>query len=417
MKKNNKKKHNIIIIVCLFILVFIVSIYLYIFKSGYDFMNKYSNRVYPDTYISGKNISNMSDEELSLYLVNLENKIQNIKISININEKNYNYKLQDLGIYIDKEEIISNVLYNSEKTSLYASIKRLFNGKTDKYNYKIIYSQINIKDFVNNLKKQVDIEGLSGELKMTDRNLSYEGYKEGYSLDKEKLIDAIETEVYKSLKNNDINDIKVIKINASGKKIDKSNKDLSSINKKVATFATEYFHDTARDQNLKMALNSIDKVVVMPGEEFSFFDYAGPYNKEGYLKYDDMIGNGVCQVSTTLYNALLLMGIKATDRSVHSEVTEYVAGGLDAMVASNGNESLSDFKFKNTLSYPIYISAYLEDNFIKIDIWSNEDALLGRTYKSESVKRNNYVYDTYLYTIKDNQIINKEHLATNSYIN
>lgn len=417
MKKNKNLKLNIIIIICLVILLLICGIYLYIFFSGYNYMNKYKQKVYPSTYIYGKDISNMNDKDLSLYLVNLENEIQNIKLSININEKNYNYQLRDLGIYINKEEIIKQILYNSEKNSLYYSIKRLFKKDIDKYNYKIIYSEVNIKDFVNKLKKQVDIEGLSGELKMVDRNLSYEGYKEGYSLNKEQLIKTIETEIYKSLKNNDIDNIKVIKVKAQGKKIDKSNKDLSSINKKISMYNTKYFHDTNRDQNLKMALNSIDKVVVMPNEEFSFFDYAGPYDKEGYLKYDDMIGNGVCQVSTTLYNALLLMGIKATDRSVHSEVTEYVAGGLDAMVASNGNESLSDFKFKNTLSYPIYISAYLKDDLICIDIWSNEEALSGYSYKSESIKRNDYVYDTYLYTFKDNQFINKEHLATNSYKN
>lgn len=416
MKKKKKTSRTIFLLVCFLILFFIMGIYLYIFISGKNFMKEYKYKVYPNTYISGVDIGNMSDKELSSYLVSLEGKIQNIKVNMTINDKNYNYTLKDLGVFINKEEILKTILLKEEKASLYDSVMRLFHGGEDQYNYKIIYSEVAIKDFVNNLKKQVDIEGLSGELKMNNRSLSYEGYKEGYSLDKEKVIDQIETEIYKNLKNKKIEDIKVITIKAKGKKIDNRNKDLSSINKKISSFSTKYYHEINRDINLKIATNSIDKVVIMPKEEFSFFDYVGPYDKEGYVEYEKMIGNGVCQVSTTLYNALLLASIKSTERSVHSDVTEYVPGGMDAMVASLNGENTSDFKFINTLDYPIYISAYLTDDRICIDIWSNENALNNKKYKSESVRINSSTYNSYLYTYdeKDN-LLKKELLGVNTY--
>ncbi len=415
MMKKRKKIQTLFLFVCIFLLFLIVGIYIYLYSSGKSFMDTYKNKVYPNSYISGVAIGDMNDHELSLYLVSLEEKIKNIKLNINVNDKNYNYTLGDLGVYINKEEILRNVLLKKEKNSLYASIMRLFHGGVDTYNYKIVYSEVSIKDFVNLLKKQVDIEGLSGELKMKNRTLSYEGYREGYSLDKEKVIRQIESAVYKSLKNENIDDIKVINVKAKGEKIDKSNKDLSSINKKVASFSTKYYHSMG-EKNLEMALSFIDQVVVMPNDTFSFFNYVGPYDKAGYVEYDGLVGNGVCQVSTTLYNALLLTGIKATERSVHSDVSEYVPGGMDAMVSSLDGKNTTDFQFINTLDYPIYISAYLTEDKVCIDIWSNENALLDKVYKVESIRIDSYTYQSYLYTYDVNGVLlKKDLLGVDSY--
>jgi len=162
-------------------------------------------------------------------------------------------------------------------------------------------------------------------------------------------------------------------------------------------------------------VEDIDKVVILPGKEFSFFDYAGPYDKPGYLPFENMVGNGVCQIPTALYNALLLSGIKPTQRDKHGELVDYVPGGLDAAVASSGNNSLVDFKFKNTLKYPIYISSYIDGQYVVIDLWSNKDALEGYEYKVESVALNKLAYEVYLYKYKDGSIIDQELISKDLY--
>ena len=412
--KKKKVVRNILIIICSIILVFIMGIYVYIYYFGKNTLLAYKYKVYPNTYIASNNVSGMSDKELVSYINNLEGDIKNIKLNITVNNKNYNYTLDDIGVYINKEELVNKILNNNYNKKVYTSIKRLSEGN-DKYSYKIVYSDTSIKDFVNNLKKQVDIEAISGELKVDDdRNLSYGGNKEGYSLDKDKVIEQIKAEIYKSLINTNIEDVRVINVKASGKKIDNSNKDLSTINTKIASFSTKYQH-TDGYINLKKAAEYIDKVVVMPKEEFSFFDYAGPYDKEGYVLYDDLIGNGVCQASTTLYNAILLSGIKATARTAHTDKPDYVMGGADAMVASINGESSTDFKFVNTLDYPIYISSYLDDNNIYVDIWSNDKVLDNKYYEVESIALGNNTYDIYLYTYRYNQLISKDYLYRDSY--
>ena len=414
MKKTFKLKY-ILIGICVSILLFIVGIYSYIFISGKKFMDEYKYKAYPSTYISGVDVSNMSDRELSSYMINLEDNIKSIKLNITVNDKNYNYTLDDLGISINKNEVIRDILAKEEKKSLMASVRRLFNGGNDQYQYTITYNEIKIRDFVNNLKKQVDIEGLSGELRMQNNVVSYDGYKEGYALNKEETTEIVENELYKALKNQDIESIDVINVKASGEKIDKSNHDLSSINTKISSYKVKYADISTLKNNLEIAINDIGKVVIMPGKEFSFFEYAGPYDKGGYREFKNMVGNGVCEVSTALYNSVLLTGITDISREHHAELTDYVPGGLDAMVVSLDGQSLTDFKFKNTLNYPIYISAYFEGEYIVIDLWSNEAALDNKEYRVESIALNNLAYDTYLYTYQNGILINSTHLSRDYY--
>ena len=412
--KRNVLKISIISI-CSLLILLIVGVYGYIFFSGKKFMDEYKYKAYPSSYLNGVDISGMSDKELSTYLVKLENNIKNIKINVNVNDKSYNYKLDDLGVSINKREVMKNIISKKEKTSIMSSVKRLFNSKKESYQYTITYSEIGIRDFVNNLKKQVDIEGLSGEIIEENHEVSYQGYKEGYSLDKDSTKKIVETEIYRALKNQKAEDIKVINVKATGEKIDKSDHDLSSIDTKISSFKVKYGKDEKLQNNLKIAIGDIDKVVIMPGNDFSFFDYAGPYDKTGYQAYENMVGNGVCQVSTALYNSLLNAGIKPTKRETHAELVDYVPGGLDAMVASSGNTNLTDFTFKNTLNYPLYISAYFEGEYIVIDLWSNKDALEGFDYKVESVALNKLAYKTYLYKYSNGEFVDQELISTDIY--
>ena len=415
MNKKGIKLSYIIIGICITILLLIVGTYTYIFVSGKKFMDEYKYKAYPSTYLSGVNVSNMTDKELATYIVNLEDDIKSIKLNITVNDRNYNYTLDDLGVSINKNETIKQILDQEGKKSLMASVNRLFNGGSDHYQYTITYSEIRIRKFVNELKKQVDIEALSGELKMQNKQVSYEGYKEGYALNKEKTKEIVESEIYKALKDQDVKKIKVINIKADGDKIDKSNHDLSSINKKISSYKVKYASNDILKNNLEIAIKDIDKVVVMPGKEFSFFEYAGPYDKEGYQSFKNMVGNGVCEVSTALYNAILQVGIIPTERAHHDERTDYVPGGLDAMVASLDNQSLSDFKFKNTLKFPIYISTYFDGEYVVVDLWSNEEALDKKEYKVESIMLNQLAYDTYLYTYQDGNMIDSTLLSRDFY--
>ena len=144
----------------------------------------------------------------------------------------------------------------------------------------------------------------------------------------------------------------------------------------IAEFSTKLPNDTkARDNNIKLACKIINGAVVNAGDTFSFWNILGGPTKEGgYEKaktftsdgeVTESYGGGVCQISTTIYNAVLkVKGLKVTERHKHSRDVPYIKDGKDAAVSYNS----ADLKFKNNLDYDIKIEAKVEDRNVKIKL-------------------------------------------------
>lgn len=129
----------------------------------------------------------------------------------------------------------------------------------------------------------------------------------------------------------------------------------------TTSFATS---DSSRSANVRNACNKVNGTVLYPGEEFSTLATIAPFTQEnGYLpagsyfagKVVDSVGGGICQVSSTLYNAVLYSELEVTYRTNHMMAVSYVKLGLDATVSE---DSGIDFTFKNNTEHPIYIEGY-----------------------------------------------------------
>lgn len=143
----------------------------------------------------------------------------------------------------------------------------------------------------------------------------------------------------------------------------------------LSTFSTRYDASIAsRTTNLKIAVNKINGVTVMPGETFSYNKTLGKRTAEagyqdaaGYAggKVVQMIGGGICQVSSTLYDAVVYANLDIVERHNHAFTTSYVGAGKDATVVYGS----LDFKFKNTRNYPIQIKASAQNGIVTISIY------------------------------------------------
>lgn len=130
-------------------------------------------------------------------------------------------------------------------------------------------------------------------------------------------------------------------------------------------------HSTAeRTDNIRLAMSKINGYVLEKGKTFSFNKVVGNRNLEngyktalGYVSGEmvEVIGGGVCQVSTTLYSAALCAGLTITEREPHSMPVSYIELGQDATVNYMRGHMI-DLKFKNETGYPIYITAGVEEN-------------------------------------------------------
>lgn len=143
----------------------------------------------------------------------------------------------------------------------------------------------------------------------------------------------------------------------------------------LATFTTYYgTGDTGRCHNIYLAAKSITQTVVMPGETFSYNNLIGECSpRTGYREstiylngeLSTGIGGGICQVSTTLYNAVVRANLEIVQRRNHSLSVTYVPLGQDAMVSIGS----SDFQFKNNRDYPIKVVAYTGTGSITCQIY------------------------------------------------
>lgn len=143
----------------------------------------------------------------------------------------------------------------------------------------------------------------------------------------------------------------------------------------LATYTTRYdASDTNRTTNLRIACQKINEKVVLPGETFSYNKTLGERSiATGYKNakvYEngevvDGIGGGICQISSTLYNAVLMSNLEVTERSNHQFVTSYTPAGRDATVVYGQ----TDFKFKNTRTYAIKIKASISGGIATVSIY------------------------------------------------
>lgn len=143
----------------------------------------------------------------------------------------------------------------------------------------------------------------------------------------------------------------------------------------LATFTTRYdVSDVDRSTNLQIACQKINGKVILVGETFSYNQALGPRTvaagyKNGKIysggEVVDGLGGGICQISSTLYNAVLMANLQIVERRNHQFVTSYVAAGRDATVVYG----VTDFKFKNTRQYPVRIVASARNGIATVSIY------------------------------------------------
>jgi len=142
----------------------------------------------------------------------------------------------------------------------------------------------------------------------------------------------------------------------------------------VSSFSTRYdASNTNRSTNLRIAAEKINGTVLLPGEVFSYNKTVGKRTvEEGYKDAKiyadggvvDGLAGGICQISSTLYNAVLLANLEIVERRNHSFTTSYVAAGRDATVVWG----TIDFQFKNSRTYPIKIEASVKNGIAEFKI-------------------------------------------------
>lgn len=227
--------------------------------------------------------------------------------------------------------------------------------------------------------------GSISEFDASANKFVFAGAENGLAVDQEKLI----ADITKALEKKEFDAV----IPASVSQVEPEFNEAVAREKytTISTFTTNTTANSKRNTNVKLASEAINGTVLMPGEEFSFNEVVGQRTEaKGYqaaAAYSNgevvqEIGGGVCQVSTTLYNAVLRAGLKTTVRRSHTYEPSYVTPGQDATVSYGG----PDYKFVNNSSTAIGIRASYADRVCTVAIYGIPILEDGVKYTLKSTK-------------------------------
>ena len=192
----------------------------------------------------------------------------------------------------------------------------------------------------------------------------------------------------------------------------------------LSTYSTRYStRDRDRTTNLQLAASKINGTVLMPGETFSYNQVVGERTiAAGYKEAPiyvsgevvDGLGGGICQITSTLYNAVLYANLEIVERSNHQFVPSYVTASRDATVVYGS----IDFKFKNNRDYPIKLVCSVSGGIAKFDIYGlrtdNEYEVEISSYVTGSTANSTYS-EAYRILKQNGQVVSTELLSKDTY--
>ena len=361
-----KKKALYIIILVLVLLVGGAGVFaLNVWKNDIDL-----DQIYEGIYIENIDVSNKTKQEaLSLLEENFNEDLKR-PVKLYTADNSYTFIYDDIGYKYNYEEAI-NKAYDIGKDgniiNRYLEIKNLKNENIN-INLEYEYSKEMIEEVANEVSKNLNKESKDAVFNFNGGNFLITEEEEGYQVDKEALANLIE---------DSINERFELEIPLNVLKPKFTKEDYKRINGVIGQYTTKFENSSiGRKKNIQISGNSLNGIVVNPGETLSYNMVTGPrQRKYGYEeapvilngKYIPGVGGGVCQTSTTLYNAILLADLTVTQRQHHSIPPPYVSKGTDAVVT----DGPLDLVFRNDFDFPIYISTYVTDKSITISIYGD----------------------------------------------
>lgn len=404
--KNSKERLIVLFSILFMLIISYVGLVIYNNRS----LKEYNNKFLPNTYIDEFDMGDYTYKNALEKIEYVNDYVLGKKIKVNIDSKEYEYSLNDLGININKDKTLEEIK-NSQKKYNYSTKLMMINGsKINRYSFVYDVDDNKLRETLNALKGQVDYNAINGYFD-TSEGVKYLDGTNGFALNIDNSINKIHEGVSNGVDSS-------TNIALSGDIVEAyKNDSYKSIDTKTSSFSTVFMpYSYLRNINLDTALGYINGTVIEPGEVFSYCDIAGPFNKQGYVFYYEFVGNGVCQIASTTYNAALLGGLEILKRYPHAKKSLYVDGGLDATVASYSSGWCVDMQFRNTYKYPIYIKAWSYDGVAYVEFWSNHDAKEGYEYTTSSVQIGQRGYRSYLHKWKDGEEVDVSLIDTTWYI-
>ncbi|MGG7144593.1 VanW family protein [Clostridium nigeriense] len=396
-KPKNKMK-KIVFFVILAIIILVGATVTYLSIKNRDLVNSYNDKVYPGTFVFDEDVSGLTKNELHNVLEAMVNDISSRKINISIGDNTFEESYLDFDTTIDYETFENEVFGYGKDMSFFEKLNLIKKPESKTYEFDLTYSDEKISTFLDKVNDHVLVNPTDAGVTISNGTVNITPSTIGYELNKEDLTTKIETAL------SDVNGENLVSISGQLNEVQPyiTAEALQTVDTKISSYTT-HFPAGPSGTNIIRGAGMIGSRVLMPGDEFSTVEAIGPTTLDrGFVSANTYLngkvvpglGGGVCQISSTIYNAELRAGIIPTYRMNHEMTVSYVPQGLDATIG----DEWPDLIFENPYDYPIVVNVYSDGSgSITAEFWSNSQATGGITYEPKAYQTGTLSADTYLY--------------------
>lgn len=340
--------------------------------------------IYPGVFIDGVHVGDMTMEEARAVLTATGAELPNaFSVTVAIGDKTWTLDpgnvpaTRDLGNVLEKAYAIGRTNTTVIQTTMQTPFRQRTNAAVDLRTNGVnltttaSYDHEAVRRIVADIAQYVTREPVSAEIQSFDyntRTFSFTASQPGVTLDQELLYSQLTAALDRWENGVTVTAKPVITEPAVTTEQMAQNFTL------IAAYTTETTNDRNRNTNIELACQAINGTALMPGDTFSFNEATGQrttakgYKSAGAIAAGQSIeevGGGICQVSSTLFNAVARADLEIVSRSPHAWPSTYVNIGEDATV----NWPNLDFKFKNNTDSPVFVITYYKDRRMSAEIW------------------------------------------------
>lgn len=327
-------------------------------------------------YIDDVNVSGMTREEaqeaINAYLDGLMEK----EIAVVLDDEVVITSVKELGYACNENTYLDEAMSVGKTGNLIKRYKDLKDVENVGLYFELEFTldESAVRNFIETQCSVYDIEAQNATVQRSGGQFVYTKEVTGRKLDVDATYQAISNAILK-----DWNQLDVVVDAVMIEDIPQYTLEMvQKCNTLLGTFNTNYStSSTSRKNNIANAARLINNSIIYPGEVFSCYEKMNPFTSaNGYYSagayvngmVEDSIGGGVCQVSTTLYNAVLKAELEIVERAAHSMTVSYVPVSFDAAIAG----TYKDLKFKNNLEVPVLVEAIANGSTMTFNIYGYE---------------------------------------------
>ena len=364
-------------------------------RTAFAYTSSDDHTIHSGVYAGDIDLSGMTTEQARQAVSQYIEQLKNTEITLNaVSENSVTVTAGSLGLTWDNPEMVEDAAGLGREGNIVQRYKALMDLKHENkiFDIKLSFNQGSIESIITDQCTAFNQEAVDATLSRDDDGFHVVAGRDGIVVDTAQSVAQIQTFMQDTWDHEPASVDLVCKTDEPRGK----EEDLLQVKDVLGTFTTSFSTSAkGRSANVRNGCRLINGTLLYPGDQLSVYNTVSPFSEENgyYLAGSylnglvvESLGGGICQVSSTLYNAVIRAELQVDERYNHSMVVSYVDLSADAAISGTSK----DFKFTNTSDYPIYIEGHTsDDKKISFTIYGKEERAANRelSFESETVEQ------------------------------